>query len=788
MEIMSIEMDEYQNEALSDTNLEKKILENIKIYFLDSEFINSFTELKKSQGMNGNISKTFKRIENLLTNLKERLINDSPLKFFGDLDSGIQIKKRKESENELRAKKEKIKKEFLERQKNFVMKNQGFLIQNNKDVNNSDEEKNRDCFFCHENFNKDPIYGVFIYVTSDNLIQFCQQKRKVSFKKKNLNEEFSYNDDNNNQLTYSFTSCYHYLHLKCKEKFSHSFKKKSLFRNTLEVICKKCKCLGNVFLDCIEDLIICETFPLKEKDKNDEIKKKESSKNINNYNKTQQICFMKEFIELKGNSKIEISKEKSFLLTEEKLKEKNFKEGNAIKVVEINNINKNNTEEEKEIKSILPNEIKFFEKSTKFFESILRIFIIEGEVNVKLISQETWILSTTMSILVHSVDNITLSGLSNYINHNRIIYRNFYLIFIEYFWGFEFKVNKKFNENIKKEICSCYETLFTKNGLENGNLEKFDYKYNKIAWYIVLFYKNEEIKAYKTLIELFRHVFRLYIVYFCFFLSENIDNNYNIINITNIIHKGEIRLLVINKVIPLARKMVGFFVTVFKFEEKILEKLSPENFLSDDEEIEFYNNLIGENIFTFEESPLLILYLDHLKKLFKNNSKKELINTYSMTFHMTECGKTYEDLQKNFIFETCILCKNFPRKGDPYICLICEKVFCSVRCSKENSIDFNIGNLNRHAKVEHSNKAVFLNLITTLVIFINYPHIISFNQIYQDKFGQKINQKTKRWDNFFLDHKVYNKIQDIVIHKKIPQEICYRILDNKQCIIRSNYL
>lgn len=57
--------------------------------------------------------------------------------------------------------------------------------------------------------------------------------------------------------------------------------------------------------------------------------------------------------------------------------------------------------------------------------------------------------------------------------------------------------------------------------------------------------------------------------------------------------------------------------------------------------------------------------------------------TYSLNFRILPLDKIYQDFNFKFIQQTCNLCNNYPYYGEPYICLICEKIFCSVKCRGE---------------------------------------------------------------------------------------------------------
>jgi len=75
-----------------------------------------------------------------------------------------------------------------------------------------------------------------------------------------------------------------------------------------------------------------------------------------------------------------------------------------------------------------------------------------------------------------------------------------------------------------------------------------------------------------------------------------------------------------------------------------------------------------------------------------------------------------------------------------------------------------------------------------LIILMNYPRSISWGNLYKDEYGESLNERTWKWEKFELDVKIYGKIQDMMIGKRVPQEICYRLMENEEIVLDIDYL
>ena len=166
---------------------------------------------------------------------------------------------------------------------------------------------------------------------------------------------------------------------------------------------------------------------------------------------------------------------------------------------------------------------------------------------------------------------------------------------------------------------------------------------------------------------------------------------------------------------------------------------------------------------------------------------------------------------------TC--CNDYARFGDPYLCLICETITCSIKCEKDADSDENIkeyeetfysyesdehddpisyktfrkksrkmGNLNRHACMYHAGKAAYLQLKNGQIVLFNYPKSIFYGWLYTDKFGHTPNPKNSKWEEFKLNNKLANKVQEILIQSKLPQEICYHLMLDSNTLIDRDYI
>ena len=171
-----------------------------------------------------------------------------------------------------------------------------------------------------------------------------------------------------------------------------------------------------------------------------------------------------------------------------------------------------------------------------------------------------------------------------------------------------------------------------------------------------------------------------------------------------------------------------------------------------------------------------------------NLNPSDFLVYYPLTFHILALPKTFFLLQQEFGLKKCSICEDFPRVGYPYLCLICGEILCSVDCKQEKKQEKSIGNLNFHTKKTHSGKCGFMNLMNSLVVLMNYPRSITFGNLYKDEFGENLNERNLKWERFELDVKMYGKIQDMMIGKKVPQEICYKLMENEEIVVDIDYL
>jgi hypothetical protein len=373
-------------------------------------------------------------------------------------------------------------------------------------------------------------------------------------------------------------------------------------------------------------------------------------------------------------------------------------------------------------------------------------------------------------------------------------------MFREYFWGFQCKEKPKFIENLKKEADDIIISLFIECFIVD--IEEIDRKAQKLIWILALFFKNEDSTLYLMISRICRQVFLIFQVFFAFSslfsLKPELISSFSLGLFQSEIEKNsEFRSFLYTNLSQIARKLVGTLSVIFRFEEIDLKGLSPENFLNDEEELDFYAKKIDSSIFSIgfsEETSKSAFFQLFLSKLLKLKVENELLAIdflyyYPMNFHILSLPRSYFELQQVFGLKKCELCGDFSIKGLPYLCLICGSVLCSVDCKQnQGKNEKNIGNLNSHARSLHAGKGGFMNLRSSLIILMNYPRSISWGNLYKDEYGESLNERTWKWEKFELDVKIYGKIQDMMIGKRVPQEICYRLMENEEIVLDIDYL
>lgn len=722
----------------------QSLLLNYKQYFQPVDFIEKLDVLKNKVVALQDTKSSLQKIIDILKRLKEmssvfdQKKQEISEKISGKiLDESFTEDKKVEKKSGLQKKQEKLKKEFMEKQKAFLQKNLSTILEPIPNQSEKKEESlNLTCLYCFDTFTPASSYGVYIYLSLDNMACTSQGKLKNFFKKIKKQKP-----------TFSLTSCLHYVHKECNEKtLKNNLKalvqKKVLYTSILESLCGHCKSLNNLFVYFSEEKILATRY-----------------------------------FELK-NSHIELE----------------FTHNYIIDIIKNLNMSV-------QVKGTVKEEFKqlFSKDCSDFFDSMLRVLLNYEENEDFLKQEETVLLDLLLEILKTSARNVSLNGLGPFLKKNRSVYRNVYLMFREYFWTFQSKDKEKFINDLKTTSFSLIKNLFV--SVERPDIEDIDIQMEFLLWIIALLFKNEDSTLYLMCTHICLQVFLIYYVYYAFMqLSllhiEVLEMDFNgfLKSLSDELKKNsDFKALLATNLTQISRKMIGINTIIFRFNEKELQSFFPENFLSDEEEMIFYS---GKFPFILDNPPQELLktqfFQDFWKQILQLKTKSgasitDFLEYYPLNYHILTLPQNFYGFQQAFGLKKCEICSDFSRKGSLYMCLCCGELLCPVDCKLDKKKK-NIGNLNAHAKLLHAGKGGFMNMRDSLVILMNYPRSIAWGKIYRDSYGEMPNERTWKWEDFVLDTKMYNKIQDIIIGKRIPQEICYRLMENEQIVLDIDYL
>jgi len=96
-----------------------------------------------------------------------------------------------------------------------------------------------------------------------------------------------------------------------------------------------------------------------------------------------------------------------------------------------------------------------------------------------------------------------------------------------------------------------------------------------------------------------------------------------------------------------------------------------------------------------------------------------------------------------------------PPKKSHCTCVECGITLCLIKCGAIKGQKFPkdyIGNLTKHVIDKHAGQGSFFNLLcgTTLMISARKRNNLRVNELYKDKFGQPITEKSKVPEEFLL--------------------------------------
>ena len=742
-----------------DTNIDP-LISSFKQYYQNNEFLMKLEALKGQKSLL-EAKASFDKILELLKSINEMLLQHkkpeisikpeekhldesfsisekpmnisekSPTPFEKPIDNSKSDIQRKP----LQKKQDKLKKEYMEKQKLFLQKNLT-SFEDIKSMNKEDEILT--CFYCYEPSDGQSSYDV--YLSSDNLSCFSYGKLKSIFGGKGENSWFS------------LSSCLHHVHKQCNEKMLKNnlkalVQKKILYTSILESLCGHCKSLNNLFVFFNDEKVLYEKYTV-----------------LKTNHQTIELSYMKI---------IDILKQ--IIIAESDL---GTVKGEYIEV--------------------------FKRDSQEFFDLLLRVFLNNEENEIRLNTSETTFLIENLNILLNAASNVSLNGLTHFIKRNRLVYRNFYIMFREYFFRFQSKEKPELLKSMKNEAFEIIHILYEEN--ITPDIQEIDRKSQKLLWILALFFKNEENTLFLMITSLCKQIFLIFLAFYTFstFFAFKTEQDIHIEDKTDILSfmqceinkNSEYRSFLATNMSQIARKLIGILTIIFRFEENELKGISPESFLTDEEELAFYAQRIDGNIFLMifsKEELKNRFYIQIIEKLMELKKKhdltsKDFLEYYPLNYHILPLPKNFFELQQEYGLKKCQNCQNFSLYGHPYLCLLCSAVLCSVDCKHEKKAEKGLGNLNYHAKNAHSGKCGYMNLATSLVVLMNYPRSITFGHLYKDEYGENLNERNLKWEKFELDTKMYTRIQDMMIGKRVPQEICYKLMENEEVVVDIDYL
>lgn len=658
---------------------------------------------------------------------------------------------RAEKDKHLKKKQDQIRREFLEKQRQFMQKNRNILSEqlNSEQAakNGSPAKGDAQLIEAVEQEGEGEIcsichdaltgkrYGVYAYFAKDNLIEYCRQNRSLCA---------------SSSYGYSFQSCNHFLHIDCNEKILQNnlkqiLQNKILFSNFYQVLCGHCKFLANVYVTFIDAQV--KSTPLRDL-------------------KTGHLPMSAELFE------------------------------QAIAKAEPRTTIKDNPALASTVQEV--------------FSQILQV-LLQDEV----IEEEELVLNCIDKLLAYTAYNIALGGLSLYFKKSINIYRNIYLNFREYFWIFGTPNFGKYLERYKLETTALCAKLFAAHIESLEQLTDVEKNFWTVVWRVSVLCKDDEPLCLKILLWMTKKMFSIMVVLIFLTFSSKQSPQSSLEQIAIImgnkpstdytqdlfsqwIQNEEFKYEIINYTLPFIRRVIGIALTIFKSQKKDQNQLDMDLFGSDFNEFDTY-----AQFFDSIDPALQVLRFavdeNTIQSIQDYHKVKQLRNTSFQNFTIVILPSNYLLFHTYYNLQLCYLCKDYPRAGDPYLCLVCEKIMCSVKCQpyvqpagQENSkngtgtdkepngsgqfprrnetepllfmkIKGNKGNLNRHAIQSHLGNTAYLHLHTGLIVLTNYPKMISYGMAYQDSYGQLPNPKNHEWENYKLNTKLFSRVQNLII-------------------------
>jgi hypothetical protein len=246
--------------------------------------------------------------------------------------------------------------------------------------------------------------------------------------------------------------------------------------------------------------------------------------------------------------------------------------------------------------------------------------------------------------------------------------------------------------------------------------------------------------------------------------------------------------------LPSLRKITVFALLNLDYSDEILDELANKDFGSDREEFAAYfkmlpfessvDDFLSVKIFDITKIQVSTVEAWLAKLSFTKTEGKPpisdwiLISDLAVDFNFPDLQKNFLDLTTTCMEKKCSECKKHSEIGSRTICLLCNTVLCSSKCSKGQ--DSSEGNLNKHARLIHKGISAFLNTENGRIWLINNPKNIDYCALYLDKFGFSVEEKKRDWKEYVLDETGLAKLKEKFILDRIPQEIAYNILNESK--------
>ncbi|KAL4487143.1 hypothetical protein ABPG72_001595 [Tetrahymena utriculariae] len=677
------------------------------------------------------------------------------------------------------------------------------------------------CSYCHYPVEQSE-YGLYCYISEDYLIYYSL----------NLNNNYSIHQKEmllNQFKGYRIETCGHYIHRKCKEKLQRTninqiLQKRVLFSTPYENLCGQCKGLSNLFLPIVlsKQIKLFSFFKLQKiLEKQKLINNKVSQ--LWNLNQEQFEQLVNKFQTHFKKANIQIDKSK---YSEQVQQQQQYSLQEQQKILEIISDQFTQILQLK----ISTNQLKLIHNADhKNIQSKGRQSFTDEDIH------EDYILYVGERIITHLSDILILAGWNHFFNKCFKVASNFFASFREFLHLFESNHKEETVQEIKQQIICDAKVLETlardeqQTQQKQLTIQEIELNYFKIIWRCAILERRDHalsfLAAYRFIT---RRVFEIKIraFYYKFVTAYNMKNS----SYLDLIKMDTFEYEILTHVLPFMKASLSTLFVVFHIKASEIKELDDEKFESDVDQYNTFQKILTkidcQDVFDFKTVACLninqeqsVQNADSLQ-IQSLKIQQQSFQTQINPFKMVILPKDFLEFNRVFSLIKCSYCNDYPKFGDPYLCLICEKVTCSIKCDttqdcktkiqreyeetyysyeRDDDDDQNayktlkkksrrLGNLNKHANHYHGGKTAYLHLKNGQIILVNYPKNIFYGWIYTDEYGQIPNPKNNKWDQFKINYKIANKVQEILIQSKIPQEICYNLMQDSNILIDRDYI